>query len=444
MKLFGTDGIRGIANQDLTPELAFKTGKAIAFKFKEGKKTVLIGKDTRHSGDMIEAALIAGITSTGYNVKRLGIAPTPAVSYLTKKHEFSAGIVISASHNPGEYNGIKIFDNKGLKLSDIVENELESLITDEMKTNTNIIGSDLGIVKDYYEGSEEYEEYLKTKIDYNFKGKKVAMDCGNGALYEIGPRVFKELGAEVIAINTKPDGMNINLDCGSTNPKMIQDLVIKEKADIGISFDGDGDRIIATDENGKIINGDHILAILGTYFKDEERLTKNMVVGTIMSNMGLDEYLEKNGMGIVKTQVGDRYILEEMVREGYSIGGEQSGHIIMMDYNTTGDGLATGLKLLKIASKTNKKLSQLNNSMKDFPQVLVNAKVKNTLKNKYDEYQDINDAIEEIEKKFEGKGRVVIRPSGTEPLVRVMIEAKNGPIEEEAKKLASVIEDKLK
>lgn len=443
VKLFGTDGIRGIANQELTPELAFKTGKAIATKFKKGKRTVLIGKDTRHSGDMIEAALIAGITSVGHNVKKLGIVPTPAVSYLTKKYEFAAGVVISASHNPGKYNGIKIFDSNGLKLSDVIEGELEELIKNKAKTENNIIGNQLGIVKDYYEGKKEYEEYLKTKIDYNFKGKKVAIDCGNGALYEIGPRVFEELGAEVVAINTKPDGMNINLECGSTNPKMIQDLVIKENADIGISFDGDGDRIIATDEKGKIINGDHILAILGTYFKNEGRLNKNMVVGTIMSNMGLDEYLEKNGMNIVKTQVGDRYILEEMVENGYSVGGEQSGHIIIMDYNTTGDGLATGLKLLKISSKTNNKLSSLNSYMEDFPQVLVNAKVKNKLKNKYNEYKDINDAIEEIEKKFEGKGRVVIRPSGTEPLVRVMIEAKDGPIEKEAKKLANIIEAKL-
>ncbi len=413
-KLFGTDGVRGIANKDLTPELAFKIGRFGAYVLSKGNKgKILVGKDTRISGDMLEASLMAGICSVGLDAVSLGVIPTPAVAYLTKKHQALAGVVISASHNPGEYNGIKFFDSQGFKLPDEVEEEIEDLVIIET------IGIDLS-------------------------GIKVAMDCGYGALYKIGPETIKRLGGQVVAINTEPDGMNINKACGSTNPKMIQELVLKEKAHIGISFDGDGDRIIAVDNEGNIIDGDHILAICSVYLKETGKLKNNMVVGTIMTNMGLDMYLKDQGIDIVKTKVGDRYILEEMQKKGYVFGGEQSGHIVFLDYNTTGDGLATGLHLLEVMKAKNKTMAELNSVMTNFPQVLVNARVKNELKYFYDRNIEIQAQIEKLEKLFEGQGRVVIRPSGTEPLVRVMIEAKEDiGLEKIARDLASFIEERI-
>lgn len=444
-KLFGTDGIRGIANKDLTPELALSVGRAMSFVLgKERKGAIVIGKDTRYSGDMLESALEAGIVSMGIDVIKLGVIPTPAIAYLTRKYKALAGIVISASHNPGEYNGIKIFNEKGLKLTDKVEAEIESIILNNIDIKNRPIGDNIGNITCSKTGPEEYMEYLEEIVDLDLSGIKIAMDCGNGALYEIGPEMIERLNGEVIAINTDPDGMNINDNCGSTNMNMVQELVKREKADIGISFDGDGDRIIATDEKGNIINGDHILAICAKHLKEEGKLKKDTVVGTVMTNMGLDSYLKGNGMKIVKTQVGDRYILEEMLENGYVLGGEQSGHIIFLDYNTTGDGLATGLKLLKVMKKANKKMSELNNLMRDYPQVLINARVKEELKYRYNENIDIMKEIERVEEIFSGEGRVVIRPSGTEPLVRVMIEAKddNG-IENIAKELALFIEKEI-
>ncbi len=443
-RLFGTDGIRGIANLDLKPELAFKVGRASSYILgRDRRGAIVIGKDTRYSGDMLEAALVAGIVSMGIDVIRLGVISTPAIAYLTRKHKALAGIVISASHNPGEYNGIKIFNEDGLKLTDEMEEEIEELILNDIEIDRRPIRDEIGSISLSDRGGEDYLDYLLSKIDLDLSGVKVAMDCGNGALSKLGPRAIERLGGEVFAINTRPDGMNINDNCGSTNPQMIQDLVLKTRADIGISFDGDGDRIIACDELGNIVDGDHILSICSSYFKQEGRLKKDTVVGTIMTNMGLDDYLNENGMRIVKTQVGDRYILEEMMKEGYNLGGEQSGHIIILDYNTTGDGLATGLQLLKVARESNKKLSELNNLMTNYPQVLVNARVKEELKYSYDQDMEINKAIEDVEARFEGRGRVIIRPSGTEPLVRVMIESKGEGIEEIARELASFIESKI-
>lgn len=444
-KLFGTDGIRGIANKDLTPELAFDVGRATSYILGKNRKgAIVIGKDTRYSGDMLESALEAGIVSMGIDVIKLGVIPTPAIAYLTRKYKALAGIVISASHNPGEYNGIKIFNDKGLKLTDQVEEEIENIILNKIEIDNRPIKDEIGSITRSKTGAEEYMSYLEEITDLDLTGIKVAMDCGNGALYEIGPKMIERLNGQVVAINTKPNGMNINDNCGSTNMDMIQELVRKEKADIGLSFDGDADRIIATDENGEIIDGDHILAICAHYLKKEGKLKKDTVVGTIMTNMGLDNYLEKNDMKIVKTQVGDRYILEEMVEKGYVLGGEQSGHIIFLDYNTTGDGLATGLKLLKVMKDMGKKMSELNNLMMDYPQVLVNARVKEELKYEYDKNSDIRVEIERVEKMFSGEGRVVIRPSGTEPLVRVMIEAKedNG-MNKIARDLADFIESKI-
>ncbi|NLL82345.1 MAG: phosphoglucosamine mutase [Tissierellia bacterium] len=444
-KLFGTDGVRGIANVELTPELAYKIGRAGAYVLTHGEKgKVLIGRDTRASGDMLEAALTAGFCSMGIDVISLGIIPTPAVAYLTRKYEALASVVISASHNPGEYNGIKLFNKEGFKLSDEIEDEIEDIILNNKEIDVRPTKDSIG--KRYFEknGANDYKEFLKSSINVDLSNLTIAMDCGNGALYKIGPEIMEELGATVIAVNTEPNGMNINDNCGSTNPAIIQKLVLDTKADIGLSFDGDADRIIAVDEKGKIIDGDHILAICGRDLKNKGTLKNNTVVGTVMTNMGLDLSLKENDIEIVKTKVGDRYILEEMINNGYSLGGEQSGHIIFLDYNTTGDGLATGLYLLDVFVSTRKPLSELNCIMKDYPQVLINARVNNGLKYKYMENEEIKKEIERIESLFEGQGRVVIRPSGTEPLVRVMIEGKDQEeITRIAQDLASFIEERM-
>lgn len=443
--LFGTDGIRGIANKDLTPELAFKVGRAGAFVLGKGEKgKILVGKDTRKSGDMLEAAISAGICSMGIDVIQIGVVPTPAVAYLTQKHNALAGVVISASHNPVEYNGIKFFNNDGYKLNDDIEEEIEKIILEDNEILNRPIKEEVGKIICGNNEYKHYIEYLKTTVDEDFSGIKVAMDCGNGALYKIGPELLKEMGAETIVINDKPNGGNINVKCGSTNPSMIRNLVLETKANIGLSFDGDADRIIAVDECGNIMDGDHILAICGTELYNQKKLNKNTIVGTVMTNIGLDLYLKDNGMNIVKTSVGDRYVIEEMLKHGYNLGGEQSGHIIFLDYNTTGDGLLTGLQLIQVMKKTEKKMSQLNNLMISFPQVLVNARVKKELKNSYIEDMEIKREIEKIEEMFHGEGRVVIRPSGTEPLIRVMIEGKDQKeIENAAKGLAKFIEEKL-
>lgn len=444
-KLFGTDGIRGIANKDLTPELAFNVGRAGAYILaKENKGKIIVGKDTRASGDMLESALTAGILSMGLDVISVGVIPTPAVAYLTRKYNALAGVVISASHNPGEYNGIKFFDSKGFKLPDEVEDEIEDIVLNKKELDIHPIGDKIGRLIIEENGGEDYIDYLVSTTNIDLTGIKIAMDCGHGALYKIAPETIRRLGGQVVAINTEPNGMNINDNCGSTNTKMIQELVKEENADIGISFDGDGDRIIAVDELGNILDGDHILAICGSYLHKQGKLKNNTVVGTIMTNMGLDMFLKENNIDIVKTTVGDRYILEEMVRSDYVLGGEQSGHIIFLDYNTTGDGLATGLHLLEVMKATGKTMSQLNNLMSNFPQVLVNAKVKNELKYRYEENEEIMEEIKKVEEIFHGQGRVVIRPSGTEPLVRVMIEAKEDiGLYKIASELAKFIEDRI-
>lgn len=445
-KLFGTDGIRGIANKDLTPELAYKVGRAGAYILAKGKKgKIILGKDTRASGDMLEAALTAGFCSMGIDVLQVGIIPTPAVAYLVRKYEALAGVVISASHNPGEYNGIKFFNHEGLKLPDEIEEKIEDIIINNKEIEERPIKDEIGRVIIEENGAKDYKEYLKNTINIDLTGLTVALDTGNGALYKIAPETIKELNGQVILVNNTPDGMNINKKCGSTNPEVIQKLVLDKKADIGLSFDGDGDRIIAVDEEGNIINGDHILAICGTYLKSKGKLKNDTIVGTIMTNIGLDIYSQENNINIVKTAVGDRYVLEEMLNSNYVIGGEQSGHIIFLDYNTTGDGLATGLHLLEVKLATGKSMSELNNLMKSYPQVLINAKVDNKLKYKYMENAEIRAEIERIEELFRGEGRVVIRPSGTEPLVRVMIEGKDQEeITKIAKELADLIENKLK
>lgn len=444
-KLFGTDGIRGVANLKLTPQLAFKVGRAAGFVLtKEKKGKIIIGRDTRLSGNLLETALASGLMSIGLDVELAGVIPTPAIAYLTRTGNYLAGVVISASHNPYEHNGIKFFSNEGYKLPDQVEEQIEDLIFTDTKIYKEAIGEEIGRLHYLHDASKKYADYLRSLVDIRLDGMKIAIDTGNGALSHIAEDVLKSLGAKVVVINNEPDGKNINDNCGSTNPELIRQLVIKEKADIGMSFDGDADRIIAVDNKGRIIDGDHILAICATYLKKENKLSKNTVVGTIMSNIGLTKYLESIGVKLVHTKVGDRYVLEEMRKEGYVIGGEQSGHVIFLDYNTTGDGLATGLHLLEVIKKSGKTSAELNDLMTSYPQVLVNANVRLDLRDRYMEFPEIVEKINSIEEKFNGSGRVVIRPSGTESLVRVMIEGEDeNELMKEAKELAAFIEEKL-
>lgn len=444
--LFGTDGVRGIANEELTSELAYKLGRIGSYILTNGKKQpkIVVGMDTRISGDMLESALIAGICSVGVDVLSVGVVPTPAVAYLTRAHNADAGIVISASHNPVEYNGIKFFNSNGYKLKDEVEEKIENIILENADVDIRPTGKEVGRKMIVKNAIEEYTQYLKTTINVNFEGLKIAIDCGNGASYEAAPILLKELGAEVEVIHNTPNGVNINVNCGSTNPEMVQELVLETGADIGVSFDGDADRLIAVDETGNIVDGDHIMAICGIHLANKGKLGTKTVVGTVMSNMGLDMCLNKNNINIVKTKVGDRYVLEEMVSGGHSLGGEQSGHIIFLDYNTTGDGLLTALQLISVIKETGKSLSQLATVMTQLPQVLVNAKVKNGNKNTFMKDEVVKAEVEKLEKSFEGKGRVLIRPSGTEPLVRVMIEGQDeGEIRKLAEELAGIIENRL-
>lgn len=445
-RLFGTDGVRGIANKELTPELAFKLGRAGAYILTKGKKDakIVVGMDTRISGDMLEAALISGICSVGVDVLSVGIIPTPGVAYLTRAYNADAGVVISASHNPVEYNGIKFFNSKGYKLNDEIERNIEEIILDNIEIPISPTGENIGRVKRVEDGQRKYIDFLKSTIDTDLNGLKVAMDCGNGAAYKIVPTVFEELGAEVVVIHNAPNGININVNCGSTNPEQVQKLVLETGADIGLSFDGDADRLIAVDEEGKIVDGDHIMAICGISLKEKDKLKGNTVVATVMSNMGLDICLKEKEIEIVKTKVGDRYVLEEMLNKGYSLGGEQSGHIIFLDYNTTGDGVLTALQLTSVVKNKGKKLSELAKIMTALPQILVNAKVPNDKKKKYLEDEIIRNEIEKIEESLKDTGRVLIRPSGTEPLVRVMIEGKNEKeISKMAEELAKLIEERL-
>lgn len=444
-RLFGTDGVRGLANTDLSPELAFKLGLYGGEIFKKtGNGEFLLGRDTRLSGQMLKSSLAAGLMAAGLNVIDLGIVSTPLVAYLVMEGNFSGGAVISASHNPYEYNGIKFFDTDGFKLTDDEEDQIQKMIDEDLKLERNTFDK-IGSLYDGEDLVHTYEAYIKNLARTSFKGLKIGVDCGNGATYKMAPEILKDLGAEVVAINTDPDGKNINASCGSTNPDLIAKLVVEEGCDLGFSFDGDADRLIAVDEKGRVIDGDHMLAIFAKDLMTNERLSSKRVIGTVMTNMGLDDYLRDLGMEVVRSQVGDRYVLEEMLRGKDSIGGEQSGHIIFLDYNTTGDGLATGVHLVNAILSSGEKSSVLNDMVKRYPQVLVNAHIDNKKKYLYMENDIIRREIEKIERDFGQTGRVVIRPSGTEPLVRVMIEGKDQDlIDQVAKNLAATIEDQLK
>ena len=446
-RLFGTDGVRGIAGSELTIELATKLGQAGAYvltKEQAHQPTIIVGCDTRISGGMLASALMAGICSVGANAIYAGVLPTPAVAYLTRKHRVDAGVVISASHNPMEFNGIKFFNGNGYKLSDALEDEIEALIKNEMKDVTLPIGSGVGRIDYRFDLREEYVEYMKKTMPIDLSGLKVVIDCAEGASHYTSCKTLTDLGANLVAIHTNPDGTNINSNCGSTHMEELKARVVYEKADVGLAFDGDADRLLAVDENGKLVDGDELMAICGNDMKERGTLKKNTVVVTVMSNLGFSLMGEERGIHIEKTKVGDRYVLENMLENGYNLGGEQSGHIIFTDDNTTGDGLLSALHLLQVMVHTGKKLSELASIMTVLPQALVNAKVPNHKKEKFMEYQEIADAIEELEKKFNGEGRVLIRPSGTEPLVRVMIEGKDQEvISEEAKKLAALITETM-
>lgn len=442
-RLFGTDGVRGVAGSELTIELATKLGQAGAYvltKEQAHKPTIIVGCDTRISGGMLASALMSGICSVGANAIFAGVMPTPAIAYLTRKHKVDAGVVISASHNPMEFNGIKFFNGDGYKLPDALEDEIEALIANDMKDITLPTGSEIGKIEYRFDLMREYIDFMKKTVPVDLTGMKIVIDCAEGASYKTSVETLRELGAELVAIHTNPDGTNINSNCGSTHMEELQARVVYEKAAVGLAFDGDADRMLAVDENGKVVDGDEIMAICANYMKEKGTLKKDTVVVTVMSNLGFTLMGQERNLHIEKTKVGDRYVLENMLANGYNLGGEQSGHVIFLDDNTTGDGLLSALHLLQVMVDTGKPLSELAQVMEVLPQALVNAKVPNHKKESFMEYPEIAGAIAELEEKFAGEGRVLIRPSGTEPLVRVMIEGKNQTqIEEEAKKLAELI-----
>ena len=442
-RMFGTDGVRGIAGSELSIELATTLGQAGAYvltKEKDHQPTLIVGCDTRISGGMLASALMAGICSVGANAVFVGVMPTPAIAYLTRKHGVDAGVVISASHNPMEFNGIKFFNGDGYKLSDEMEDEIEALIHNHMRDVEMPVGAGVGRIDYRFDLRDEYVAFMEQCVPIDLSGLKIVVDCAEGAAHYTSVRTLQNMGAELVALHTSPDGTNINAGCGSTHMEELRDAVVREKADVGLAFDGDADRMLAVDERGMLVDGDQIMAICGNYMKENGTLRNNTIVVTVMTNLGFSLMGQRQGIQIEKTKVGDRYVLEHMRANDYNIGGEQSGHVIFLDDNTTGDGLLSALHLLEVMVKKKKSLSELASIMEVLPQALINAQVPNQKKEHYMEYQEIADAIAAVEQKLQGEGRVLIRPSGTEPLVRVMIEGKNQKvIEEEAKTLAELI-----
>ena len=452
-KYFGTDGIRRIANTELSPELVYKVAKAGAYvlsKHTNKAPTILIGRDTRLSGTLIESAMVAGFLSYGANVKLLEVIPTPGVAYLTRKLQADASVVISASHNTFEFNGIKYFSNKGMKIPDSIEEEIEDVMDSGKLDELTAVSEKIGVSEIRTDLLEEYVYFFRKNFDdsiakLNRSDFKVVIDTANGATYKVAEKVFSVLGINHVIINNNPNGININDGCGSTHLEMLKEYVVKNKMSLGIAYDGDGDRCLAVDENGEEIDGDKLLAIISNYLKKQGKLSKDTIVATVMSNLGLNKYAEKENLNFVQTKVGDRYVLEEMLKNGYNLGGEQSGHVILLDYNPTGDGILTSLMLIQAILESGKKASELGNMVQKYPQVLINAKVDSDKKYGYKDDAEIKNAIEELEKEFAGNGRVLIRPSGTEPLVRVMIEGKDRiMIEQKARKIADLIESKCK
>ena len=422
-RMFGTDGVRGVANTELTAQIAYNLGRAGAYVLTEGahKPKILVAKDTRISGDMLESALIAGILSVGAEAVVLGVVPTPAVAYLTRKYGADAGVMISASHNPVEYNGIKFFNDKGYKLSDELEDEIQRVIESGFEGVPSPTGTDIGKETIEVSALDDYIEFAKETIPYSLKGLKIALDCANGAAYKSSVKAFRELGADVFVINDNPDGTNINENCGSTHPEELMEYVVKKGCDLGFAFDGDADRCLAVDDKGNLVNGDFILMLCAKYLKEIGKLKDDTLVVTVMSNLGLDIAAKKEGINVVKTSVGDRYVLEEMIKDNYVLGGEQSGHVIFLDYNTTGDGLITALQIASIVKRKEAKLSELCSVMKELPQVLANATIPNEKKNLYLTDEEIQEEIKKIEDALHGVGRVLIRPSGTEPKMKIYL-----------------------
>jgi len=446
-KLFGTDGIRGIANEyPITPDMVMQIGQAIAYILKGRKhcSRIVIGKDTRLSGYMIESSLVAGICSMGTDVILVGPMPTPGVAFLTTNLDADAGIIISASHNPYQDNGIKIFSKNGYKLSDDEELQIEELVLSRKLSTLLVNSENLGRVTREEDAGGRYIVFLKNSFPkyLDLEGIKIVLDCANGATYKVAPTLFKEMRAEVIELNVNPNGRNINLNCGSLYPETLAKVVVETKSDIGLAFDGDGDRLIAVDEKGNIINGDMILAICAKRLKDENKLKNDTVVTTVMSNLGLSIALKEMGIKNVVAKVGDRYVLEEMIKHDCILGGENSGHVIFREYHTTGDGILTALQLLLVMKKENKSLYELSKIMKTFPQVLINVEVKR--KTPLEEIPELRSVISEVEKELGDEGRVLVRYSGTQSICRVMLEGSdNSGVERLAGKIARVIEEKL-
>ena len=440
-KLFGTDGIRGIVGEDLTHELAMKVGEASAYVL--GKKddlVVLVGRDTRISGQMLASALSAGLMSQGAKVIDLGVVPTPAVSYLVKKYKASLGAMICACHNPSEYNGIKLFDGEGFKLPDATENEIEKYLLGKAVPTTTKVGT--------YEvcdtAIDDYTDHIVKSSKSISKDLKIVVDCANGSAATTAPILFDKLGLDVILMNYEYDGYNINDKAGSTHMEGLVKKVKKLKADVGIAYDGDADRCLMIDENGELVDGDQIMAISSLAMKNSKKLTNNTLVGTVMSNLGLVKFCEQYGIDFVATKVGDRYVLEKMLECNYKVGGEQSGHVIFKDFANTGDGELTSIQILNTMTKEGKKLSELANIMKRYPQVLINVNVKEEAKGQYENDGDVTEVIQKIETEMGGEGRVLIRPSGTEALIRVMIEGLDQKvIDKQAKEIADVIKKKF-
>ncbi len=448
MRLFGTDGIRGTVNKyPMTPETVLRIGMAAAHVLREkrGRNMILIGKDTRLSGYMIESALTSGICSMGMNVTLVGPLPTPGIAFLTRTLRLDAGIVISASHNPFEDNGIKLFSSEGFKLPDTLEKKIEELMLDDGLHKNRPKGSEIGKAFRLDDAAGRYIEYIKSTLPKGmiFEGMKILVDCANGAAYKITPWLLRELGAEVISNNDRPDGVNINVGCGSLHIDRLQKAVRMHKAHIGIAHDGDADRAIFCDERGKIVDGDQVMGMWAVEMKRRGELKKNTVVSTVMSNFGFEEYLKKNGIRLIRTRVGDRYVVEEMTRGGYNLGGEQSGHIVFLDHNTTGDGPLTAVQVLHLMKKKEVPLSKLASEIKLYPQVLMNVEVEH--KHDIKAVPQIQEAIKTAEKRLAGEGRILVRPSGTEPKIRVMLEGKDLKlITKLGKDVARVIKDVLK
>lgn len=424
-KYFGTDGVRGEANVELTPELAFKLGRFGGYVLSQHETDVprvFVARDTRISGQMLESALVAGLLSVGIHVYKLGVLATPGVAHLVKAEKASAGVMISASHNPAQDNGIKFFAGDGFKLDDALEADIEALLDAEEDTLPRPSAQGLGDVVEYPEGLRKYQQFL-VSTGTELEGMKVALDTANGAAATSARQIFADLGADLTVIAENPDGFNINEGVGSTHPEKLQELVKETGSQIGLAFDGDSDRLIAVDENGDLVDGDRIMYIIGKYLADRGLLAKNTIVTTVMSNLGFHKALDREGIEKAVTAVGDRYVVEEMRKEGYNIGGEQSGHVILMDYNTTGDGQLTAVQLTKIMKETGKTLSELAAEVTIYPQKLVNIRVENSMKDKSMEVPAIAAIIEKMEAEMAGNGRILVRPSGTEPLLRVMAEA---------------------